>query len=297
MSTQAQTQQTQKTAVPMEIVTKHWIEIVAWAAFGFFWFSTFKFFWLAWGNPDGYYSHGYLIPFMCAATAYYRYQQHPDLPAKPSWMALVPLLIVLFAAMIAGMQNSQTMRGLLFPVSVAFFVAALYGWNYLKTYFFSVFYLYFMCPIPEFLLTTVAFRIQMLSTQVATLMSKYMFFIDAYRVETGIQTSNVNVEVGEACSGFRMLVAITAFAVFLVYAVKGDLWRKVLFVLISMPLAVIVNSLRVALLVVVGHYWDPNLVPTLHDYSGYVVLIVAFALMYGIARLIGCREFRLTESS
>lgn len=281
-------------SVTLDVVRRHWLELLAWAAFIVYWLPQFGYFLEAWSNPDGYYSHGYLIPFMCAWTAWLKKDEAARETPRPSLWALGLLGVFVAAATLFGMQNSLTMRGLAFPASLAFFVATLYGWNFVKLFSFPIFYLYFLCPIPEFLLTQIAFKVQIWSTQAATVLSKLMF-IDAYRVGTGIQTDNVAVEVGAPCSGFRMLVALTAFAIFLVYAVKGETWRKLLFVLIAMPLSVLVNSLRVALLVMVGHYWDPTLVPVLHDYSGYVVLVVAFVVMYGIARLLGCREFRLMQ--
>lgn len=295
MSTEASARPSGKSEA-LDFIARHWIELLAWLTFAVFWIPTFQFFYLAWDNPDGYYSHGFLIPFMCAWTAWLRKDAASRMQPRPSAWAFALLFVFLGLATIAGLQNSQTMRGLAFPVSLAWFVAVLYGWNYVREFAFPIFYLYFLCPIPEFLLTSIAFKVQIWSTIVATYISK-LFLINAYRVGTSIQTDAVNVEVGAPCSGFRMLVALTAFAVFLVYAVKGDIWRKVLFVIIAMPLSVMVNSLRVAILVAVGHYWDPSLVPVLHDYSGYVVLVVAFVLMYGIARLLGCREFRLMESS
>lgn len=278
----------------VEFAKKHAIELIAWGLLVVYWFPAFRYFWAAWGNPDGYYSHGYLIPLISGWTAWLKRNKARTMQPRPSTWAFSLLLLTLAAATVAGLQNSQTMRGLAFPVTVAWFVAVLYGWNFVKEFAFPIFYLYFLCPLPEAVLTTLSFNVQVWSTQIATVMSR-LAMVDAVRVGTSIHTDTVVLDVGAPCSGFRMLVALTAFAIFLVYAVKGDLWRKVLFVLIAMPLSVLVNSLRVALLVLVGHYWDPTLVPVLHDYSGYLVLLIAFLVMYGIARVLGCREFRLTE--
>lgn len=278
----------------LAVVRRHWLELLAWLAFFAFWIPTFQYFLVAWGATDSYYSHGYLIPFMSGWTAWLRKDEAGRIKPHPSLIGLGLLFLTLAAATVFGMQNSLTMRGLMFPISVAFFVASVYGWKFVKLFAFPIFYLFFMCPIPEFILTAVAFKVQVWSTFLATHMSK-LFLIDANQVGTGIQTDYVSVEVGTPCSGFRMLVALTAFAIFLVYAMRGNIWRKLLFVVIAMPLSVMVNSLRVALLVVVGHYWDPNLVPVFHDYSGYVVLIVAFVVMFWIAKLLGCKEFRLMD--
>lgn len=275
---------------------RHWVELLAWLALIVFWIPTFANFVAAWDSPDGYYSHGWLIPFMCLWTAWMLRDRVRSLTLRPSLWGMGALALLLAAAALFGIQSSFTMRGLMFPVSLAAFVAALYGWSYVRSFVFPIFYLYFMCPIPDFILLSLSAKIQLWSTTIATYMSKAIL-INAVQNGNFIQTDYCNIEVGQACSGFRMLVALTAFAVFLVYAVKGDTWRKIFFVLLSMPLAVLVNSLRVAILVAVGHYWDPNLVSKLHDYSGYLVLLVAFVLMYWLARLLGCREFRLTESS
>lgn len=296
MSTEVQHAESARQSGAIQWAGRNWIQLLAWLALIIFWIPTFVNYVVAWDSPDGYYSHGWLIPFMCLWTAWMLKDRVHKLSPNPSAWALGLLAFFLASAALFGIQSSLTMRGLMFPVSIAAFVAALYGWSYVRTFVFPIFYLYFMCPIPDFILLTLSAKIQLWSTTIATYMSKAIL-INAVQNGNFIQTDYCNIEVGQACSGFRMLVALTAFAVFLVYAVKGDLWRKILFVLISMPLAVLVNSLRVAILVAVGHYWDPNLVHKLHDYSGYLVLLVAFVLMYWLARLLGCREFRLTESS
>ncbi len=63
MSTQVSASRN-RTGQILNVVQRHWIEILAWIAFAVFWIPTFHFFYLAWDNPDGYYSHGFLIPFM-----------------------------------------------------------------------------------------------------------------------------------------------------------------------------------------------------------------------------------------
>ena len=276
------------------VVRTRWADLLAWLMFVLFWVPGFIYFYKAWTNPDQYYTHGFLIPFMSAYTAWLKRKKASDVEVRPSSWAFTLVILTLLAATFFGLQNSQTLRGLAFPISLAWVVAAMYGWSVVKEFAFPIFYLYLLCAMPGFVLITVAFRVQLWSTTVACWLSKLML-IDATQQGTSISTSAVNVEVGAPCSGFRMLVALTAFAVFLVYMLKGSLRRKALFVLISMPFAIVLNALRVALLVAVGHYGDPTWVPVLHDYSGYLVLIIAFPLMYGIARLMGCREFRVME--
>ena len=49
--------------------------------------------WRLWDSPDGYYSHGYLVPFISGYIVYRWWPRLSKIQIKPSWIALVLILL------------------------------------------------------------------------------------------------------------------------------------------------------------------------------------------------------------
>jgi len=155
---------------------------------------------------------------------------------------------------------------------------------------FPIAYLYFMCVLPTFLLTMLSFRIQMLSTKGGTMLLRLLGF-DAYREGAMITLPNIEVLVGAPCSGFRLLISLFAFSVLFAYLKEGPLWGRLSLVAITLPLSLLVNSIRITFIAIVGEFMGSDAMLAFHDYSGYIVLVLAFVALSLFARLVGCRRF------
>jgi exosortase/archaeosortase family protein len=98
----------------------------------------------------------------------------------------------------------------------------------------------------------------------------------------------LNVEV--ACSGLKLLLALTAFTVFFVLIARLKMWANVIAIALIPVFALLVNGLRIALIGVVGETWGSDAGMKFHDYSGYITLIVCFVVLFKIFRLMGWKD-------
>ena len=106
--------------------------------------------------------------------------------------------------------------------------------------------------------------------------------ITIYTTPTTPQALNI----AEACSGMRMLVAFLALGVALAWSGLDFWWQRILMILIAVPVAVFVNMLRVASLGVLS-LWDMQFTTgEFHQFVGFVWLIPAFLCYLGVMWII-----------
>jgi exosortase len=89
------------------------------------------------------------------------------------------------------------------------------------------------------------------------------------------------LNVAEACSGMRMLVAFLALGVFLAYTNLKGWWQRSLLVLCGVPIAILVNMIRIASMGILTQY-DQNFVDgEFHELVGVLWMLPALFLYMG----------------
>lgn len=243
-----------------------------------------------WFKDESYYSHGILVPFISAFVVWLKRSRLAEIEVKPcalGYVLVVASLIVNILMVWAGATNPQ---GLVFPILVTGLVLVLLGKQMTLELWFPLAYLFFMCVLPGDILTKLSFRIQLLSTEGGTLILKALTF-DAVRNGTAITLPNIDVLVGAPCSGFRLLISLFAFSSLFAYLKEGPLWGRLTLVAVTLPLSIIVNSIRIALIAIVGEYFGYEVMHAFHDYSGYLVLVLAFIFLWFFAKVVKCPKF------
>lgn len=252
---------------------------------------TFTMWYKQWMMKESYYSHGILIPPISGFLIWLNRKNLKTVPIRSYLPGYLLVLIALTGVVFSTWANAGTMTGLTFPLLLIGLVMVLLGCDMTRQLAFPVGYLYFMCTLPTFLLTMISFRIQMLSTAGATLLLKALTF-DVYREGATIIMPNLPVYVGAACSGFRMSVTLVAITVLFLYITEGPRWGRVLLFFSTLPLAVFVNSVRIALVSIVGEYRGSESMQFFHDnVAPYIEIVMAFSLLLLIGRLVKCLKF------
>ena len=262
----------------------------------FIYWDTFQWWWGQWWKNESYYSHGILIPFMSAFVIWFNWKRIVRTPVEPSaWglALLAPTILVQFGSHRSG---AESISGLTVPITLLGASLVLFGKRVTRELLFPILFLYFMCVPPTQYLYGLSFRIQERSTVAATAGLRLMGF-DALREGVAIQLPNIRVLVGAPCSGFRMLIALLAFTTFFAYMKKGPLWGRLSLVALVIPLSLVANSVRVLLIALVGEYWGEDAMHSFHNYSGYIVLVIAFAILVQLAKVVKCRDFKSMPTS
>ena len=243
----------------------------------------------AWNSPSDW-GHTLVIPFI---SGYFVYLQRDKLlaqPFRPSWLGLVVMLLGMgiYAACAFGPPAVQhhNLRGVGVVTALTGILMALLGTHAMRWLWFPVCYWWvFGQTISERVLSKVTERLQDWSAVGAHLLLN-IFGVDTDRMGNVLTVhlrdgGTCPLNVAEACSGMRTLVAFMAIGVALAVIGLPRWWQRALLVAVGVPISLFVNILRVASLGFLALF-DANFTAgEFHSMVGLLWLIPAFLLFLG----------------
>ncbi len=242
-------------------------------------------------SDDGYYSHGFLIPVIVGYIVYRWWPRLRSIPVRPGWIALVPLIAVLYvvrAGYLAEVMNVLSLGLLVTILLGAWFIA---GWRWMTALTLPTAYLAFGLPDLINFIEGYTVFLQQWSTSFAFKMLQ-LLGSDPYRedVQTIIMPHGFTLHVAVQCSGLKLFTAVTAFTAFFMLIGGLRWWSNLVMVALILPLCLFINGLRVALIGIVGDRYGNAAGMTFHDYSGYITLLICFFILFKIARWLGWKD-------
>lgn len=238
---------------------------------------------------DENYSHGFLLPFVSAYAVWSRREELRSAPAAgqtAAGLSLMALALVLLFAGILGAELYATRLSLL--VSLSALVVYFLGFRALRLMLFPIGLMLLAVPIPSIIFNQVAFPMQLAASDLAASAIRALG-IPALREGNLIELPRLKLQVVEACSGIRSLVALISLAAVYGYFLEPSRLKRVILLLSAFPVAVLANAVRVALTAVVADRRGPAAAEGfLHAFSGALVFAVAAAiifLLHGLLKL------------
>ncbi len=233
-------------------------------------------------------SFGWYVPLFSLYVLWTERRKILESVGKPSWAGLLACVPCMAVALLGtrGLQLRFEQLGF-----IGLFVAipwAFFGKRTAKCFIFPALYLLFTIPLATFLdFVTIHLRLIASGTALAVLRG---FGVDAVQQGTAIISSGetpFSIDVAEPCSGLRSLFALLALTAAYSWYNQPTWLRRAMLFACSIPLAVTGNVVRVLSICLVAAYSDPEFAMGFyHDYSGYIVFIVAILLMVAIGEFI-----------
>lgn len=157
-----------------------------------------------------------------------------------------------------------------------------YGFVALRAGSFSLLFLLLMVPLPDVVLDQAIHALQEGSTEIA-----YLIFqtVGTPVVRHGFLLSvpGVTIEVAKECSSIRSSVALFITCLLAAHLYLRTRWKMFLLVLVSFPLSVIKNGIRIATLTLLSIHVDPGfLTGKLHHEGGFVFFLVALLILWPV---------------
>jgi exosortase len=205
---------------------------------------------------------------------------------RPSWVGLLIVAgsVVVLGAGVLGAELFLTRISMLGVLAGA--VVFLAGWTALRILAFPLLFLLLMIPLPAIIFNQVAFPLQILASRFGEL-ALTVAGVPVLREGNVITLSNTSLEVAEACSGIRSLVSLLTLAIVYGYIVDRRTWARVTLAIASIPVAIAANGVRVAGTGIAAHYVGPDAAQGFfHEFSGWLVFVVAFVYLFAVQRLI-----------
>jgi exosortase len=162
----------------------------------------------------------------------------------------------------------------------------MHGWESLRIAAFPLAFMLLMIPLPAIVFNQVAFPLQLLASRAGE-MTLASVDIPVLREGNVLVLANLKLEVAEACSGIRSLISLLTLGVVLGYFSDRRMWVRTALALSAIPVAIVANAVRVAGTGIAAHRFGAVAAQGfLHEFSGWVMFVVALGLMLGLQRVI-----------
>ena len=234
-------------------------------------------------------SFGWLVPLFALYVLWTERRELREAVGKPSFAGLLACLPCMAVALLGsrGLQvrlEQMGFIGLCVALPWAFF-----GWRLARLCVFPAFFLLFTVPVSSFL-DVITIHLRLLATGTAFAVLKG-FGIDAVQQGTAIYAQGAHpfsIDVAEPCSGLRSLVALMALTAAYAWHSQPTWPRRAALFACSVPLAILGNVVRILSISLCAAWGSPEFATGFyHDYSGYVIFIVAIACMVACGEVIG----------
>lgn len=248
--------------------------------------STLAELWTLW-NRDPNYNHGYIVLPAAGGIAYWIFRKRAGVPGSPdrrlAWMALVMGGLCHLAAVLFSYAGFDFLA-LFFVLRGGLMAAG--GKEWAAKFTFPLAFLVFMFPLPPQWLSWAALALQDIAARVSeTVLDK--FGVPVVRNGHNLRLAGVPEElvVAEECSGTRQIVAFVAMAALLGYFSSKSVLYRLLLLVLSIPVAVAANVLRVTLMNAGAYQFGTGWMGGwMHHIPALFSLPVGFLLFLGIDR-------------
>lgn len=245
---------------------------------------------------DENYSHGFLIPVVSGYAIWAQRDQIFSASVEPRRLLGGGLMLISAMMLFAGMLGAESyITRLSLVLSLIGLTVYFGGLNWLRQLLFPIGLLVFALPIPNIIFNQIAFPLQLIASDYATRAIK-LFGIPALREGNVIELAQIKLQVVEACSGIRSLMALAALTVIYLYFTEKRWWRRIVLIVAVMPIAVLANAVRVAGTGLLAHYRGAQAAEGfLHNFSGLLIFLVAVLLLLAVAQLLNLAEMLIRK--
>ena len=237
---------------------------------------------------DGNWSHGFLIPLFSLYFINQHRRQILNVQTKPNYLGLFFMicLIVFYPLNIVHFQYGY-FRPLSMIATLGAIVLFLGGWRLIKYTWLPIGFLVFAVPLPARYYVKITMPMRQIAAKIAGVLLDMVSQIET--TVTGViieviykgQQLKPSLNVAEACSGMRLLMAFLALGVAMAYLHYRPVWQRIILLACTIPIAIFCNVVRVTATGFIYVLIHPRYTQGIyHNALGMVMLPLAFGL-YG----------------
>jgi exosortase D (VPLPA-CTERM-specific) len=243
----------------------------------------------AWITPE--YSHGWLIPIISLYLFLreMRKTKHREVRQSERWPGVFVMLFALAVALLGNLARVPDIVTYAMILWVSGVVLIVFGFSQGIRHQLPVFHLVLMLPLPQILYWKLSLILQGISSEVG------VWLVDFFRIPVFLEGNVIDLgiyklQVAEACSGLRYLFPILSFSYLFAILYRGPFWHKAVLLLAAVPVAVLMNSIRIGIIGILVNYFGIEMAEGfLHLFQGWVIfgisILALFAMAVGLQRL------------
>lgn len=235
---------------------------------------------------QSYYTHGPVVPLV-SLIIFLLLVRFTKVPVRPrpvlGFLVLVPSVLLHLVSCLARVNFAScfALIGVLAGI-----ILILWGTTALRRLWFPLAFLAFMVPLPEVSIAQLNFRLKIFAADWGVRAANVLGIIAERSGNRVFLQGDKALVIANVCNGLRTLITVIGFGALYTYVCRlRGIWRLVLF-LMSVPVALVANSIRIVGLIVVADIWDEKVATGwFHDMSGAMIFLLAFLMMFGLERV------------
>ena len=254
-------------------------------AFLFLYHQTLRALWTIW-STDADYSFALAVPFVSGYLIWNKRSRLSAAPLRPSPAGALGMVLLLLISLYGILGSSPSAVRPALPLMMLAVTLFCFGWSHFRLLVFPFLLLLFMVPLPTLVQTHAGVVLRHLSTLLGEGLLRAMgvsVFVEGNIIDLGI----TQLQVVDACSGLRYVLPLLALGVLFGYFFEPSRWRRVLLAGVTIPISILSNGIRIAM---TGYLVQSRGVVAAdgfyHGFSGWLIFIFAFALLFGVFYLI-----------
>jgi exosortase len=226
-------------------------------------------------------------------AGYFIYLKRRELLARPfrtTWVGLIPVVIGIVWYVICWLGppaiRHHNLQGAGLTITLFGLVLLFFGFSAMTMLWFPLLYMcIFGQTVSAKLMTYVTYPMQDLTAKGSWVVLN-LVGVDTDRSGNILTVWDNGVakplNIAEACSGMRMLMAFMALGVAMAYTGLKRFWQRATLVLLGIPTAIFVNILRVVTLAMLSLYDADFAAGDFHTFIGLLWLVPAFMMYLGL---------------
>ncbi len=157
-----------------------------------------------------------------------------------------------------------------------------YGVHAARAALFPLLFLLLMVPLPDAILSRIIDALQRGSVEISLLLFK-AFGVPVLRQGVLLSVPGVTIEVAKECSSIRSSMALFITCLLAARFYLRSFWKQLFFVVLSLPLSLIKNGIRIATLTLLSIYVNPEFLHgDLHRDGGFVFFLLALLILWPV---------------
>lgn len=225
------------------------------------------------------FSHGYIIPFVSAYLIWQRRYALQQIQFRGSWLAVLLLVGGITLDVMGRLAALWPVQHLALLVVIAALVWSLVGNAGMRLLAVPLGVLIFMIPLPNILLQSLSATLQLVSSSIGVALMRAMgvvVFLEGNVIDLG----NFKLEVAQACSGLRYLLPLMTLGFLVAGFYRASWWKRAVVFLSSIPITVLINSLRIAAIGIMVQHWGIGMAEGfLHEVQGWMMFMLCTAIL------------------
>jgi exosortase D (VPLPA-CTERM-specific) len=247
-----------------------------------------------WTNED--YGYAFLIPLISGYLLWEKRKYLREIPVKSAWGLLPFLLLFTLISLYGILGSSGNVSMPSVPLLIILYAGFCFGIESIKRLSMPFGMLFLMVPPPDILERYLGLHLKAISSKMG---GAFIAFFNIPVNVSGniIDLGSTQLQVVDACSGLRYIFPLLTIGVLYAYFFERVLWKRLFFVLVTIPLGVFINALRIGVTGVLTEIFGPKISQGFfHSFSGWILFLFAFGLLFLLGRILAVLAPNVVQS-